>query len=115
PWGPEVLVADHPGAADLRIHLQAEALPEGAVAVDAYARRQEILVADVEDVLEEESGGPDLLSLLVPGRERSRPHRGLRSAGEVLSPRLDLAHLVPDRLAAPREIRANGVGQSEAE
>src|SRR5690606_19503515 len=84
--GPEVLVAHDPGPAHLRIHLQPEALAEGAVPVHPHAGREEVPVADVEDVLEEEPGVPDLLAILVPRRVSGRAHGRLRGAREVLTP-----------------------------
>ncbi len=44
PLGVEVLVRHDPGAADLRIHLQAEARTKGGVTIDADAGGKEVLV-----------------------------------------------------------------------
>ena len=82
---PEVLVADHPGAAHLGVDLEPEARSEGAVAIDPDSPRDEVLVADVEDVLEEESRVPHLLAILLRHLYGGRAHGGLGGAGEVLA------------------------------
>src|SRR5690606_5362626 len=82
---PEVLLADDPGARDLRVGLEAEALAERAVPVHAEAERDEVLVGDVEHVLEEEARVPHLLAVLLGPAYRARADRRLDGAGEVLA------------------------------
>src|SRR5690606_6857439 len=102
---PEALVAHHPGARHLRVDLQAEALAERAVAVHAQAGGDEVLVRDVEHVLQEEAGVPDLLPALAGTLERARADRGVDRAGEVLALALDVVLVVADGLSAPGEAR----------
>ena len=82
---PEVLVADHPGAAHLGVDLETEPRTEGAVAVDPDPAGHEVLVADVEDVLDEEARVPDLLAVLLRHLDGRGTHRGLGCAGEILA------------------------------
>src|SRR5690606_14957536 len=113
--GPELLVADDPRAAHLRIGLQVEVPAEGAVAVDPEAERQEVTVPDVEDVLEEESRVPDLPPAFGTDAVGGRAHRGHRGAREVCAAGRDRRLEVAGRLPAPREARADGLRGVERE